>query len=59
MWTGEGWQRTQRQLGVLGLIVAFVLDAGFGVSVSFTVFSAILWLLGADVLAEALGRLKR
>lgn len=57
MWTGEGWQRTQRQLGVAGFIGCFILGA-FGIDVPIGVTSMIGGLLGLDLLVEALDRVR-
>ena len=58
MWTGDGWQRTQRQLGVFGLLTAFVVEVGFGANVPIAIYSIIGGLLGLDVIVEALDRIK-
>ncbi len=54
MWTGEGWTRTQRQLGVFLLLALVVADAGFGVRVFVGIYGIIATLLGLDVIAGAL-----
>lgn len=56
-WSGEGWGRTQRQLGVGGLILCFVL-AGLHVEVPIGIYSMIGGLLGLDILVEALDRVR-
>jgi hypothetical protein len=56
VWQGEGWKRTQRQLGVAGLIVLSVAQLGFHAEVPIGLYSIIGGLLGLDVLAEALNR---
>lgn len=59
MWRGEGWQRTQRQLGVLGFIVCAVVDTVTSLSVPIAVYSGLFGLLGLDVLSEALERMRK
>lgn len=59
MWTGDGWKRTQRQLGVIGLAACFAAEVGLQTNVPIGIYTIIGGLLGLDVLAEALGRLRR
>ena len=60
MWTGEGWTRTQRKLGVAGLVVSYVLEAVFpAVNVPIAIYSILGGLLGLDILVDALERLKK
>ncbi len=54
MWTGDGWIRTRRQLGVLGFVGLFVAEVGFGVTVYIGLYGLIASLLGLDLLADAL-----
>lgn len=54
MWTGEGWIRLRRQLGVAGLVVLFVAEIGFHVGVPIGLYGTVASLLGLDLLAEAL-----
>lgn len=55
MWTGEGWNRTQRQLGVFLLLILVVLDAAFHIRVFIGVYGIVASLLGLDVVLDALG----
>lgn len=54
MWSGEGWKRTQRQLGVLGLVVLFVAQLGFHAEIPIGLYTLVAGLLGLDVLIEGL-----
>lgn len=56
MWTGDGWIRTRRQLGVFLLLVLAALDAGYGVQVFVGIYGIVASLLGLDVIAEALAK---
>lgn len=58
MWEGDGWKRTQRQLGVIGLVVLFVVELAFRVDVPIGLYSLVAGLLGLDILLEALGKVK-
>lgn len=58
MWTGEGWVRTRRQLGVAGLVVLFVAELGFHVGIPIGLYGLVSGLLGLDVLVEALAGLR-
>lgn len=57
MWEGRGWQRTQRQIGVAGLVALFVAEVGLNASVPIGLYSIIGGLLGLDLLLEGLGRI--
>lgn len=58
MWTGDGWIRTRRQLGVLGFVGLFVSEVGFHIGVPIGLYGLIASLLGLDVLADALSGLR-
>jgi hypothetical protein len=58
MWSGEGWKRTQRQLGVLVLVAAFIAEVVFGAEVPVAIYSIVIWLLGLDVVVEGIDKLK-
>ncbi len=58
MWTGDGWTRTRRQLGVLGLSVLFVAEIGFQIGVPIGLYGMVAGLLGLDVLAGALSGIR-
>jgi hypothetical protein len=58
MWTGDGWIRTRRQLGVAGLISLFVAEIGFHVGVPIGLYGLVASLLGLDVLVDALSSLR-
>lgn len=55
MWTGEGWTRTRRQLGVIGLTVLFIAELGFHIGVPIGLYGMVAGLLGLGELVEALG----
>jgi len=57
VWTGEGWKRTRRLLGVSAFVAAFSLEAGFHVGLPVGIYGIIAGLLGLDVLADALSSL--
>jgi hypothetical protein len=54
VWTGDGWKRTRRLLGVSTFVAAFALEAGFHVGLPVGIYGIIAGLLGLDVLADAL-----
>lgn len=54
MWSGEGWIRTRRQLGVASFLGLFVAEIGFHVGVPIGLYGLIASLLGLDVLADLL-----
>lgn len=58
MWTGDGWKRTRRILGLTGFLVAFGLEAGFHVGLPIGIYGIIGGLLGLDIVASALGDLR-
>lgn len=58
MWTGDGWIRTRRQLGVAGFIGLFVAEVGFHIDVPIGLYGLIASLLGLDVLADALSGIR-
>lgn len=58
MWTGDGWVRTRRQLGVAGLVVLFVAQLVFHVDVPIGLTGLVASLLGLDLLADALTGLR-
>lgn len=59
MWTGEGWTRTQRVLGVVGFVVAATADSATNITVPVAVYTVLGGLLGLDVLLEALEKMRR
>lgn len=58
MWTGDGWKKTRRVLGVAGFLASFGLEAGFHVGLPIGVYGIIAGLLGLDILAGALADLR-
>lgn len=58
MWTGEGWHRTQRQLGSLLLIGAFIAALFGHTELPIAFYTVVGGLLGLDILVEALDRLR-
>lgn len=54
MWTGEGYKRTRRILGVTAFVAAFGLEAGFHVGLPTGIYVTIGGLLGLDVLTGVL-----
>ena len=58
MWTGEGWIRTRRQLGVLSFVILLVAEVGYHVGVPIGLYGMIAGLLGLDVLVDALSGLR-
>lgn len=58
MWTGDGWKRTRRLLGVTAFVTAFGLEAGFHVGLPIGIYGIIAGLLGLDWLADALAGLR-
>lgn len=57
MWSGEGWKKTRRMLGVVAFCAAFGLEAGFHVGLPIGIYGLITGLLGLDVIAEGLSTL--
>lgn len=58
MWEGDGWKRTQRQLGVFCLALLFVGEFVFDAEIPIGLYSIVGGLLGLDILVEALGKLR-
>jgi hypothetical protein len=59
VWQGEGWARTQRILGVAGLIALFGAEVGLNADIPIGLYSIVGGLLGLDLLVEALDKLKK
>lgn len=57
MWEGQGWQRTQRQLGVAAFLICLVAELVFDPNIPVAVYSGIFAMLGLDLLVEALGQI--
>ena len=57
MWTGEGWKKTRRMLGVAAFCAAFGLEAAFHVGLPIGIYGLITGLLGLDVISEGLNSL--
>lgn len=58
MWSGDGWKRTRRALGVSAFVAAFALEAGFHVGLPIGIYGIIAGLLGLDILSDALGQIR-
>lgn len=58
MWLGAGWQKTRRQLGVALVIGAFAVESAFHANLPIALYGTITGLLGLDILADALDRLR-
>lgn len=58
MWSGEGWTRTQRIIGVCGLVALFVCEAALDADIPIGLYSIVGGLLGLDLLIEALDRFR-
>lgn len=59
MWSGEGWTRTQRIVGVVGLGLGFAAEVGLNADIPVAYYTIVGGLLGLGVLMEALEKLKR
>lgn len=58
MWTGEGWKRTRRILGVSSFLAAFALEAGLHVNLPIGIYGIIGGLLGLDILSGVLADMR-
>ena len=58
MWSGDGWKRTRRILGVVAFAVAFVLESSFHVGLPIGIYGIIAGLLGLDIITGALADLR-
>ena len=59
MWEGTGWKRTQRQLGILFLGLAFLAEVFLDAEIPVGIYSIVGGLLGLDILVEALSGLRK
>lgn len=59
MWLGEGWTKTRRIAGLIGLFAFGALDSSLtSFNVPVALYTLIGGLLGLDVLSEALDRVR-
>lgn len=58
-WEGRGWKRTQRQLGVIALIMLFIFEFGLDKDVPIFLYTTVWGLLGFDYLVEAMSGLRK
>lgn len=54
MWSGDGWKRTRRVLGVAAFLSSFILEATLHVNLPLGIYGIIGGLLGLDILTGAL-----
>jgi hypothetical protein len=58
VWEGDGWKRTQRQLGVFFLGLLLGAEIALEADIPIGMYSIVGGLLGLDILVEALGNLR-
>lgn len=59
VWSGEGWSRLQRQIGVTGLIALFGAEVFLKADIPVGLYSIVGGLLGLDLLVDALDGLRK
>lgn len=58
MWTGDGWKKTRRVLGVGAFVGSFALEATLHVGLPIGIYGIIGGLLGLDILSGVLNDLR-
>jgi hypothetical protein len=58
VWSGDGWKRTQRQLGAGFLALAYAAEVGLNANIPVAFYTVVGGLLGLDIILEGIDRLK-
>jgi hypothetical protein len=58
VWEGDGWKRTQRQLGAFFLLLLGGAEVFLDADIPIGMYSIVGGLLGLDILVEALANLR-
>jgi len=58
VWSGDGWKKTRRILGVAAFLSSFILEATLHVNLPLGIYGIIGGLLGLDILTGALNDLR-